>query len=41
VTKLCPTQAYSGAFERTLAYDAVGSLVFHIKQLRALTRTVD
>ncbi|SRR6266567_9323306 len=41
VTKLCPTQAYSRAFERTPAHDAVGSLVFHIKQLRALTRTVD
>lgn len=30
----------SGAFLITPAHDAVGTLSFHIKQLRALTRTV-
>jgi len=39
VPKLCPTPAHSGAFEHTPAHEAVVNLVFHIKQLRTLTRT--
>jgi len=39
VPKLCPTPAHSGSFQRTPAYEPVGSLLFRVKQLRALTKT--
>ncbi|SRR6266436_582485 len=39
VPKLCLTQAHCSAFQHTPAHDAVGNLLFHCKQLRALTRT--
>ncbi len=39
VPKLRLTQTHCSAFQHTPAHDAVGNLLFHCKQLRALTRT--